>query len=166
MLALTLLACVGSNECLTHTDCGESQACQGDVSRGEATCQTVECLTSSVCAHGEFCSPETYRCEEGCQRSTDCPVQYTCDAGECVFDATCTDTQRDCAAGETCDLGTCERDFGVCEPCGLGCGDELVCVEYFCLPTCSTQADCPSGLTCWSGLCYTDCEWMNEYGYM
>lgn len=168
MLALILWGCTATNECLTHADCGESQACQGDVARGEAVCVTVECLTSNVCVHGEFCSPDTYTCEEGCQATADCPLQYECLAGECELAASCTDTQRDCAVGEYCIDGVCERDFDICDTCSWGCSSGFECDGRYCVPTCSSQSDCPAGFTCWQeySMCVNDCGWLREHGYM
>ncbi|MCP4916364.1 MAG: hypothetical protein GY913_05530 [Proteobacteria bacterium] len=167
MSLMLLLACGGTSECFTHADCDESQACQGDVLAGEAECVTVECLDSNVCVHGEFCDPETYRCEEGCQQALDCPLQYGCVSGECVLQASCTDTQRDCAAGEYCEGGECVRDFLVCDNCGPSCiAPDYDCIQAYCYPSCSGQADCPAGFTCWRETCFNDCDWLNEYGYM
>lgn len=162
-MLLLLIACSASPECLSHADCGLSQACLGEL--GEGVCETVECLDSSVCEFGRYCA-DTFTCEPGCQKESDCGAGYVCSSGgSCDPLESCDDSQTDCGLGEDCIASSCRSDDQICGGCG-DCDSPNGCYYGTCYRTCAVQSQCPSGFSCFSGFCVSDCEWLNEHGYL
>ena len=171
--------CGGScGDCPAHHVC-EAGACVYDPWCGDYVCDAAEdcasCPLDCVCGCGEACvsgacvfsACEGLACgDDGCGGSCgDCPEHHVCEAGACVYvascgdetcdaDETCASCAEDCgdccgdgacdaAAGETCE--TCAADCGGCPPeCGDGtCDEDESCVS--CPEDCS---DC-----CGDGVC-------------
>jgi hypothetical protein len=75
-----------------------------------ATACALGCVNSEQCSPGEICGP-TYRCEpKPCQGAADCPVDFTCDGGECAR-KTCS-LPADCKG--YCVNGACYDTPGSC----------------------------------------------------
>jgi len=87
-----------------------------------------------------------------CVSTVDCPENYVCNSGVCVFGVACT-TDIDCPAGKACDNGVCRSP----QQCAANadCTSPKICFQGLCLQpaVCTSNANCARGYTCVSGVC-------------
>lgn len=130
--------------CDADGDCADGQSCIDGLCETPCTVATVadDCVNGElVCLNGV--------CSSGCEvGKNSCPPAQECaDLGIDVS-----------GSGSFFGGGGSGAAVGVCmRPCSDdSCGDLAVCLEGFCVPTCSEQVECSAGLVCTGGLCAPD----------
>ena len=139
------------NTCNDDGECREGQACI----RGLCEIPCTQKTSSEDCPFDDGYAA----CINGACASL-CPLPEEGGKDPCPEPQTCVDLGIDLGGGGASFFGGGgdATPTGVCtSPCeGGDCPDGEVCLEGFCVATCTTDADCGTGLVCFSGFCTPD----------
>jgi hypothetical protein len=128
--------------CDADGDCADGQSCIDGLCETPCTAETF----AEVCVRGEAL------CLNGVCTSTCDLAKDTCPSAQ-----TCFDIGIDLSGGGGGFLGggSSDTEVGVCmRPCSVdSCADAEVCIEGFCVATCTDDTQCASGTVCQAGLC-------------